>query len=106
MSSVYLRGLFSHFNDYGEDWIYSPAISTSIDGSNVGDPTANTCGITNTNGVQGCGGTGMTNVYRKPEQQVVSVQAGARHLFGTTVLTYEVALSQSELYRRLSAGQF
>ncbi len=24
MSSVYLRGIFSHFNDYGEDWIYTP----------------------------------------------------------------------------------
>jgi TonB-dependent receptor len=37
----------------------------------------------------------MTNVYRKPEQQVVSVQAGAHHLFGATVLTYELALSQA-----------
>ena len=95
MSSVYLRGLFSHFNDYGEDWIYSPGIINFVDSSNVSDPTANTCGITNSNGVQGCGGMGMTNVYRKPEQQVVSVQAGAHHLFGTTVLTYEVALSQA-----------
>src|SRR6185437_947452 len=47
------------------------------------------------NGPTGCGNMGMTNVYRQPEQQIVSVQAGARHLFGGTVLTYEVALSQA-----------
>src|SRR5437773_2620588 len=27
-SSVYLRGLFSHFNDFGQDWIYSPSVGT------------------------------------------------------------------------------
>jgi len=110
MSSVYIRGLFSHFNDYGEDWIYSPNIGTDPipDPTNpngpplaqnsfvtsVSDP-ANTCGITDVSGVQGCGSISFTNVYRKPAQQIVSVQAGARHLFGGTVLNYEAALSQA-----------
>lgn len=92
MSSLYLRGLFSHFNDYGEDWIYTPTINNFI--TNTSDPN-NVCGITGTTGVQGCGGMGLTNVYRKPEQQIVSVQAGAHHLFGGTILNYEVALSQA-----------
>jgi len=30
MSSVYLRGLFSKFKDFGEDWIYSPGINNFI----------------------------------------------------------------------------
>jgi TonB-dependent receptor len=104
MSSIYLRGLFSHFNDYGEDWIYSPGISNFITSSS--DPN-NTCGITSTSGIQGCGGISMTNVYRRPEQQIVSAQAGARHLLGSTVLTYEVALSQANYtggYPRASFG--
>lgn len=95
MSSVYIRGLFSHFNDYGEDWIYTPGISTFIDSTNVNDLTANTCGITSTSGVQGCGGETLSDVYRKPAQQLFSVQAGAHHVFGGMVLNYEIALSQA-----------
>jgi TonB-dependent receptor len=92
MASVYIRGLFSHFNDFGEDWIYSPGIDNFI--TDTADPN-NTCGITDVSGVQGCGSISFTNVYRKPSQQIVSVQAGARHFFGGTVLNYEAALSQA-----------
>ena len=94
MSSVYLKGLFSRFRDFGEDWIYSPGINNFI--SDPTDPN-NTCGISSVNGPTGCGGIGFTNVYRKPVQQIFSVQAGARHGFlGGTLLTYELALSQSK----------
>jgi TonB-dependent receptor len=95
MSSVYIRGLFSKFNDFGEDWIYSSGINTFVTSANVNDPTANTCGITTTSAVQGCGGMSFTNVYRRPGQQIFSVQAGARHIFGGMVLNYEAALSQA-----------
>jgi TonB-dependent receptor len=92
MSSVYVRGLFSKFKDFGEDWIYSPGINNF-----VSSPTdaANTCGITSTTGVQGCGGMGFSDVYRKPAQQILSVQAGARHAVSKTLLAYELALSQA-----------
>jgi TonB-dependent receptor len=92
MSSLYFRGLFSRFKDYGEDWIYSPGISNFI--TTVNDPN-NTCGLTNVSGVQGCGGMSFTNVYRKPEQRIFSTQAGARHALRSVLLTYEVALSQA-----------
>src|SRR6201993_3885820 len=92
MSSVYIRGLFSHFNDYGEDWIYSPGIDNFI--TDTADPN-NVCGITNVSGVQGCGSMSLSDVYRKPSQQLVSVQAGAHHVFGGMVLNYEAALSQA-----------
>ena len=74
MSSVYIRGLFSKFKDFGEDWIYSPGINIFIS-----DPADlnNTCGITTCGGVQGCGGMGFTDVFRQPGQQIFSVQAGA-----------------------------
>ncbi len=92
MSSVYLRGLFSKFKDFGEDWIYSPGISNFI--TSTSDPN-NTCGITATNGVQGCGNMGFTDVFRQPGQQILSVQAGAHHTVRSWLLNYEVALSQA-----------
>jgi hypothetical protein len=74
MSSVYLRGLFSKFKDFGEDWIYSPGISTF-----VADPSTCSPGTPATafSGPTGCGGMGFTDVYRTPGQQLFSVQAGA-----------------------------
>jgi len=92
MSSVYLRGLFAKFKDYGEDWIYSPGINNFI--TDTGDPN-NSCGITSINGVQGCGGMGFTDVYRQPGQQIFSLQAGARHSVKSWLVAYEVALSQA-----------
>lgn len=98
MSSVYIRGLFSHFNDYGEDWIYTPSINVFPAPSSLSDPTVNTCGLTTStlNGnPTGCGSMGFTDVYRKPAQQIFSIQAGAHHAFGSTILNYELALSQA-----------
>jgi TonB-dependent receptor len=92
MSSAYLRGLFSKFKDFGEDWIYSPGINNFI--TDPADPN-NTCGITTTTGVQGCGSVSFTDVYRQPGQQLFSVQAGARHGVRSTLITYELALSQA-----------
>ena len=93
MSSVYIRGLFSHFNDNGEDWIYTPSIAQFV--TDPSDPSQNTCGLTSVNGPTGCGNVGFTDVYRTPTQQIVSVQAGAHHIFGGMVLNYEAALSES-----------
>lgn len=80
MSSVYLRGLFAHFNDFGQDWIYTPTVGAFL------TPTT----------TDNTGNMGFTNVYRRPEQQIFSTQGGARHVFGKTILNYEVALSQAK----------
>jgi TonB-dependent receptor len=92
MSSVYLRGLYSKFKDFGEQWAYTPGIDTFI--SDPADPN-NTCGITTTGTVQGCGSIGLQDVNRKPGQQIFSAQAGARHALGSTLIAYQVALSQA-----------
>ncbi len=92
MSSVYLRGLFSRFHDFGQDWIYSPAISNFVSDPN----TCSSAPATSFNGPTGCGGMGFTDVYRKPSQQIFSVQAGARHPLGTALLSYTLALSESK----------
>jgi len=92
MSSVYLRGLYSKFKDFGEQWAYTPGIDNFI--TNPADPN-NTCGITTTGEAQGCGSTGLQDVNRRPGQNLFSVQAGARHALRTTLIAYEVALSQA-----------
>jgi TonB-dependent receptor len=91
MSSVYLRGLYSKFKDFGEQWAYTPGV-TFVSGPT--DPN-NTCGITTTGGTQGCGSIGLQDVNRKPGQQIFSVQAGARHAVRSTLISYELALSQA-----------
>jgi TonB-dependent receptor len=103
MASLYLRGLFSKFKDNGEDWIYTPGISNFVSGP--ADPN-NTCGITTTGGVQGCGGMGFTDVFRTPGQQLFSLQAGARHAVKTTLITYELALSQAHYTGGFDFGGF
>ena len=104
MSSVYVRGLFSHFNDNGEDWIYSPSINVF-----PSDTTNNSCGLTNATFLgnpTGCGGITYSDVFRKPTQQLVSVQAGARHAMGKTLLSYEAALSESSFTGGFSSAGF
>jgi TonB-dependent receptor len=90
---VYVRGLFSKFNDLGEDWIYAPSVNNFV--SDPKDTADNTCGITSTSGVQGCGGMGFTDVNRRPTQRIISVQAGAVHAVHSFAIAYKVALSQS-----------
>ncbi|HKV81380.1 MAG TPA: carboxypeptidase regulatory-like domain-containing protein, partial [Candidatus Sulfotelmatobacter sp.] len=93
MSSVYLRGLYSKFRDYGEQWAYTPGINTFV--TDPTDLTNNTCGITTTGDAQGCGSIGLQDVNRRPGQQIFSVQAGARHALRTALIAYELALSQA-----------
>jgi TonB-dependent receptor len=103
MSSVYVRGLFAKFQDYGEDWIYTPSIANFI--TNPADPN-NTCGITATGGVRGCGGMGFTDVYRTPGQQIFSLQAGARHALRSTLIAYRLALSEAHYTGGFAFGGF
>ena len=100
MSSVYLRGLFSKFKDFGEDWIYSPGINVFPAAPDLTNPSVNACQLTSTEvstyqSAAGCGGMGFTDIYRQPGQQIFSVQAGARHALRSTLISYEVALSQA-----------
>jgi TonB-dependent receptor len=77
-SLIYLRGLFSHFLDYGEDWIYTPSVGTfTSPTTTANDSTMN-----------------YTQVIRRPQQRIFNVIAGANHSLGKTLITYEGALGQ------------
>jgi TonB-dependent receptor len=79
MSSLYLRGLFSHFRDYGQDWIYTPTVGNFL------SPTTS----------DNSGSMNLSNVYRKPVQQIFSLQSGGHITRGTWLINYEAALSQA-----------
>jgi TonB-dependent receptor len=82
-SSIYARGLFSEFNDFGQDWIYSPAIGS------FASATATTA-LSNPDG-----SSSFAQVTRKPEQRIFSMVTGARHDIGKTIINYELSLGQA-----------
>jgi TonB-dependent receptor len=77
-SLAYLRGLFSNFLDYGDDWIVTPAVGTFT------SPTT----------TLGDGTLDYSQVVRRPQQRIFNVIAGANHSLGKTLITYEAALGQ------------
>jgi TonB-dependent receptor len=79
MSSLYLRGLFSHFRDFGQDWIYTPTVGNFL------TPTT----------TDATGNMALSNVYRKPVQQIFSLQTGAHVTRNTWLFNYGLALSQA-----------
>jgi TonB-dependent receptor len=77
-SFLYLRGLFSQFNDGGQDWIYTPNISNYT--------SATTAAPTN---------MVFNHVFRNPFQQIFNGTVGAQHTFGPNLIGYEVSGGQA-----------
>jgi TonB-dependent receptor len=75
---VYLRGIFSQFNDNGQDWIYTPNVSNYT--------SATTTAPTN---------MVFNHVFRNPWQQIFNVTLGAQHTLGSNILGYEVSGGQA-----------
>jgi TonB-dependent receptor len=80
--SVYVKGLFADFHDFGETYVYTP----------------NTGAIVNANGshidFDNSGFWQYRQYIRRPDQQVFSVLTGARHEFSKDVITYDFAVSR------------
>jgi TonB-dependent receptor len=77
-SLAYLRGLFSNFLDYGDDWIFTPSVNSFISPTQTGTDSQ----------------TDYSHVVRRPQQRIFNVIAGANHSLGKTLITYEAALGQ------------
>lgn len=79
---AYVKGLFADFHDYGEAEVYTPNSGTPI-------------------GVQGSevmfdntGNWQYRHYIRRPDQQVFSFMAGARHELQSNVINYDIAVSR------------
>jgi TonB-dependent receptor len=99
-TSVYAKGLYSDFHDYGETWVYTPNAgntikSVSADGSQITFDNAADCALPGA--PSGCspGSYQYRHYVRRPDQQVYSFLTGARHDLSSTLITYEFAASRS-----------
>ncbi len=73
-SSIYLKGLYSHFNNFGDDWIYSPTINTFLSATQ-GDVD---------------GSVSFSAVHRRPVQDIGGLQLGGRHVLGQALLAWDL----------------
>jgi TonB-dependent receptor len=80
-STVYVRGLFSQFYDYGENWNYN------VNVGNFAGATPSTPDAT--------GSMGLNHFHRTPQQQIYSITAGANHSLGATLITYDFSVGRA-----------
>jgi TonB-dependent receptor len=100
-TSVYIKGLFSDFHDFGDTRVYTPTAGNTIkavNGSQVIFDNATDCAAINlANPTANCspGSYAYRHYIRRPDQQVYSFLTGARHDLSSTLIVYEFAGSRS-----------
>jgi TonB-dependent receptor len=93
-STVYVKGMYSDFHDYGDVWVYTPNAGNDVKAVNGSTTTFFNC--TEINAPSGCspGSYQYRHYVRRPDQQLYSTLVGARHDFGANLITYEFAASR------------
>lgn len=92
-STIYIRGLYSDFHNYGDRWVYSLTDNTpgiKLQGANgcATDATGTT--------VAPCTGTPSFNdQIRRPDYAVGSILLGGKHVLTTTWFTWEASVARS-----------
>ena len=79
ISGVYLRLLYSHFDNFGDRWVYTPSVGTF-----------STPYLTNNDG-----NMGFNVSVRRPVQVIGSMDAGGKHVIGDWLLLYELGVSRA-----------
>ena len=78
ISGIYVRGMYSHFDNFGDRWVYSPQTGF----------------VTPTQG-DGNGQVSFNAQIRRPVEVIGSLQAGGKHVFNQWLLLYELSASRS-----------
>ncbi len=76
-SSVYLKFLYSRFNNFGDDWIYSPAINTFISPLQGGTD----------------GTVSFSALRRRPVQDIGGLKLGGHHVLRSELLSWDLESS-------------
>jgi TonB-dependent receptor len=95
--TVYLKGLYADFHDYGEAAVYTPSAGSlkSANGASVTfDGPADCPPDQQALGNCSVGNWKYRHYIRRPDQQVFSFLAGARHDLSKDVIIYEFAASR------------
>lgn len=91
VSGVYLRFLYSHFDNFGDRWAYSPTTNPTNDAQ--GNQTASgwlTPSVTDNNG-----SISFNAQIRRPVEVIGSLVAGGKHGWGRWTLAYDVSVARS-----------
>ena len=80
--TVYVKGLFADFHDYGEATVYSPNAGTPVSGG------ASAVAFDNTGNYQ------YRQYIRRPDQQVFGFLTGGKDDLNSNVINYEFAVSR------------
>jgi TonB-dependent receptor len=78
-SSIYARGLYSHFDNFGDRWVYSPNINDYLNPF-LGDKT---------------GDTSFNASVRRPVQTIGSLALGGQHYMHSSWISWEASGSRS-----------
>ena len=79
ISGVYVRFLYSHFNNFGDRWVYSPQINT-FDTPTQGGTDGN---------------ISFNAQIRRPVEVIGSLAAGGKHVWSRWVLAYDLSVARS-----------
>ncbi|HKV79142.1 MAG TPA: TonB-dependent receptor [Candidatus Sulfotelmatobacter sp.] len=82
-SSMYLKGLYSDFHDYGETYVYTPNAGNLVS-ANRNQYTFDNAGFMQ-----------YREYIRRPDQQIFSALAGGRHDLTSNLFTYEFSVSRA-----------
>jgi TonB-dependent receptor len=75
---LYVRGLYSHFNNFGDRWVYSPAPGTYTSPTDAGTGTVS-----------------YNASIRRPVEIIGSLAAGGKHVLSKSWLSYDLSISRS-----------
>jgi TonB-dependent receptor len=95
-SNLYVHTLYSDFKDFGDRYEY---ILNTNDGIPVPGPN-----IPN-NGPNGDGSTPFTTERRDPDFQVASLSVGGNHVFGTTLINWQLAAARARMLNPIGGGE-
>ena len=90
ISGLYVHFLYSHFDNFGDRWVYSPSLNSGTDAN--GNPTSGwlTPSLSDTNG-----SISFNAQIRRPVEVIGSLEAGGKHVWPRWVLAYDLSVSRS-----------
>jgi TonB-dependent receptor len=86
-SNLYVHSLYSDFKDYGDryEYVFGTNDGIPLPGPNVPGP--------------------FTTERRDPDFQVASVSVGANHVFGTSLVNWQLAAARSRMLNPIGGGE-
>jgi TonB-dependent receptor len=91
-SSIYIRGLYSHFDNFGDKWVLTPTITNFTTSALQGDMNGN---------------MSYSTSIRRPIDVIGSMVAGGQHNFGNSTINWNISASRSaEDQHGYSGAQF